>query len=371
MNIVYIANANIPSSSANSINIMKMCEALADLDNKVTLLLPEFQDAEKCVSPYEYYSVKDNFKIEKVFKYKKNHFIYNYSYAIIVVLKAMTLRPHCVITRNPLVAHIISRLGIKTLLDLHGDIKYFSNKLARKYKKNDKHQKCRNIKYVAVTNTLKNHYIKEYLIKEEDIITLPNGINEDSFSHIEQKPILTEEKLNVGYVGSFFPGKGVELIAELVKLDKKNIYNLYGANEKQLEEWKEAFNGENVNLHGFIPYWQVPAVLNSQDVLLLPNQKNVLVKGEDIGNITSPLKLFEYMASEKVIIASNIECICEIINDRNGYVVQADDAVEWKATLDEIAENREDAKKRAKQAAIDVKQYTWRQRAKKMLLFIG
>ena len=40
LNIVYIARSIIPSRTANSVNVMKMCSAFASLGHKVTLLAP-------------------------------------------------------------------------------------------------------------------------------------------------------------------------------------------------------------------------------------------------------------------------------------------------------------------------------------------
>ena len=38
MNILYISNSIIPSRTANSIHVMKMCQAFADNGHEVTLL---------------------------------------------------------------------------------------------------------------------------------------------------------------------------------------------------------------------------------------------------------------------------------------------------------------------------------------------
>ena len=69
MKIIYISKSIIPSRAANSIHVMKMCQAFADNGHKVVLLAPNLKNYyESNVDDiYEYYGVKKNFKIKKLF----------------------------------------------------------------------------------------------------------------------------------------------------------------------------------------------------------------------------------------------------------------------------------------------------------------
>ena len=67
MKILYISYSIIPSKFANSINVMKMCQAFANNGHDVTLLVPdktEFRN--KSIDVYDYYGVKKNFTIKKL-----------------------------------------------------------------------------------------------------------------------------------------------------------------------------------------------------------------------------------------------------------------------------------------------------------------
>jgi 2-oxoglutarate dehydrogenase complex dehydrogenase (E1) component-like enzyme len=61
LKIVYISRSIIPSKTANSINVMKMCEAFALLGHKVTLLAPITKKLEEkqVEDIYEFYGVKN------------------------------------------------------------------------------------------------------------------------------------------------------------------------------------------------------------------------------------------------------------------------------------------------------------------------
>jgi UDP:flavonoid glycosyltransferase YjiC (YdhE family) len=65
MKIVYISNSIIPSRTANSIHVMKMCQAFADNGHEVVLLAPDrYKEYENGVNDvYEYYGVRESFFI--------------------------------------------------------------------------------------------------------------------------------------------------------------------------------------------------------------------------------------------------------------------------------------------------------------------
>ena len=64
MNILYIANLRLPTEKAYGLQIVKMCEAFANLDLHTTLLVPSRNNQIK-KSIFEYYNVKGNFTFKK------------------------------------------------------------------------------------------------------------------------------------------------------------------------------------------------------------------------------------------------------------------------------------------------------------------
>ena len=70
MKILYISKSILPSRAANSIHVMKMCQAFANNGNEVVLLAPSIKVKESyekdVVDIYEFYGVKKNFKIKRL-----------------------------------------------------------------------------------------------------------------------------------------------------------------------------------------------------------------------------------------------------------------------------------------------------------------
>ena len=82
------------------------------------------------------------------------------------------------------------------------------------------------------------------------------------------------------------------------------------------------------------------------------------------------MKMFEYMASGKVIVSSDLPVLREILNEDNSYLVDPENITEWINVINHILQNKEEAIKKAKKAKEDVKNFTWSKRVKKILLSI-
>ena len=81
------------------------------------------------------------------------------------------------------------------------------------------------------------------------------------------------------------------------------------------------------------------------------------------------MKLFEYMALRKPILASNIKSIREVLNNKNASFFSDNDPKDLAKQIIFISRNNQT--ERIKQAFNDVKQYTWQRRAARIKQFIS
>ena len=90
MKILYMSKSIIPSRTANSIHVIKMCQAFADNGHEVVLLAPDVKGQyERDVDDiYEYYGVRKNFEIKKLWHpdIKVGAFLYTLAIFFIYVL---------------------------------------------------------------------------------------------------------------------------------------------------------------------------------------------------------------------------------------------------------------------------------------------
>jgi glycosyltransferase involved in cell wall biosynthesis len=124
----------------------------------------------------------------------------------------------------------------------------------------------------------------------------------------------------------------------------------------------------NLILTGFVPNAELPIYQAACEVLLMPYQTQVAASsGGDIGRYLSPMKLFEYLACGRAILASDLSVLQEILNPQNAVILPRDDLDAWVEALITL---RDDIPRRmalGAQARQDAEMYTWEKRASRIL----
>lgn len=179
----------------------------------------------------------------------------------------------------------------------------------------------------------------------------------------------------VVYTGSLLPGKGAEIVIALAHKCPHCHFHILGGTPADWEQTEKNGIPENIFYHGFQPPAQVRRWQTTADVLLLPNQKEVFVNRArvDIGRWTSPLKMFEYMASGVPLIASDLPVLREILRpDHNCLMVPPSDVDAWSHAIERLTADSELGRQLAANARTDiVERYNWPTRAKTILDQIG
>lgn len=365
MKTVYVARAEIPSQSANSIHVMKICEAFSELCSEFELIVPENKD-DGIQDVFDFYGVRQSFPIHRIKKKQFLKGLYRYFFAFSVFFYILRKRCDRVITRDPIVAFLAVLSHKKTVLDLHGEMAHLCGRAYRMIKL-DFFKKSRYLNIVMITESLTRYYEKKYQLDPHLVTVLPDGYTPENFTAYSELPLLQNRRMRIAYAGSFGVGRGYEIIQELAKQDSGNLYTIYGGEKEDALKVTGQNPPENILFKGFIANRDIPEALCNQDILLLPYQNTLIAKGEDTGKVMSPLKLFEYMAAGRVTIASDLQVLKEILNETNCYFAIPDDVSSWKRNIEYIAENRAEAVSKAEKAKQDVRQYTWKIRAEKML----
>jgi glycosyltransferase involved in cell wall biosynthesis len=79
------------------------------------------------------------------------------------------------------------------------------------------------------------------------------------------------------------------------------------------------------------------------------------------------MKMFEYMASERLIISSDLPVLHDVLNEKNAVLCDPENASQWQAAIERAMNNPDWARGLTKQARRDVASYTWVQRARRLL----
>ena len=198
------------------------------------------------------------------------------------------------------------------------------------------------------------------------VAVIPNGTRlqpDRKFEALHPIPPLC-----VVYAGHLYPWKGVDVLLQaLVKLEGVNATIIGGdAAEPDFQRLQDTSRsiglGSRVEFVGMVEPSRVSGLLAKGDVLVLPN-----VGAEPTVNHTSPLKLFEYMAAGKPIVASNLPSIREVLRDgENAVLVEPGNPTALTSGLRRVLEDRKLAERIASRAFDEVAEYSWDCRAERV-----
>jgi glycosyltransferase involved in cell wall biosynthesis len=395
MKIAYIVNARMPTEKAHGVHIMKMCESLGGLRpdgaTAVELIVPRRFNIEQG-DPFQYYGVPPTFKISRIpcidllplgfgnigFK------IQALSFFFFTWLYLFGRRYDLIYLREPLAGLICKNF----ILEIHfvpdqirrfvvatgaggagasdGMVGFFHRLLFMF------HRRIWNRSGMIVVTT---GFIKEEIgragVRADKIAVEPDGVDLAKFDlQIEKQAAreklgLPHDKKIIMYTGHLYDWKGVQVLAEAAgELGPECLVVFVGGTVQDVDAFIAKNGGrKNIAILGQKPHTDMPLYLKAADVLVLPNS----AKSSISKYYTSPLKLFEYMASKVPIVASDLPSIAEILNDQNSVLVLPDDAAALAKGINRVLHAEESGRAIARRAFSDVQKYTWEQRAARII----
>lgn len=375
MDLYYIADTELPSEKANAVNTVKMCEAFAE-KNRVILYAPVISG--KSLSEefiLDFYAVNIPFQIKRIKLPRIPGALLWFAARVVIdflLTKFKSRKSIFVYGRSPFALAALSVLGFRVGMDVHGQI--WNNGLARKF---------------AFRFLLMSHSTRVITFNTPELM----GVFKSQFSNSIKpslklaampngstvvKPIApflfqgSGSALRVGYLGSFLEGRGIELILQMAIAVPHMEFHLAGGSMQDIPKLKtDNVLPRNLYFYGHIPFKETYAFREGCDILIAPYQANVRVpSGENTLNYMSPIKLFEYMSSQRPIVCSDFPVIRGVLSDDTAILVTPDSLPAWQAALERLVDG-EERKARAEKAFQQFRMnYTWEIRAKKVLLLI-
>ncbi len=365
MRIVYLGNAPVASPLASSIQTMRMCEALARRGHDVTLLTIAGAAVD---DEHAHYGVAPIFSIRKVPRWNSPLWAAQFAAYAADILRRERSQIDLCYGRSAHGLRAAAWLRIPFVYELHAppasaqrallDGSLVRSRMLRRL--------------VFITAALRDEYVKRFRRIGNSVDSVVAHDSADPHAATRAPQVELPGRIGVlraGYIGHMYPGKGAEVVASLAAATPDWDFHIVGGTLADLPD-ATGSTLPNLFLHGFVPPSKVASFQNAMDVLLLPAQNRVAVNGGgDVGAWMSPLKLFEYMAAGKAIIASDLPVLREVLSDRRNCVLAGpSDLAAWQSALELL---KRDATLRAelgRTARQEVEQlYSWDKRAERVL----
>lgn len=417
MRILYLADIRFPLERANGIQSMETCHALASRGHEVTLVVRPDSHAPPR-DPFVFYGLPRipqlrieiapltgpptarrvgylTFTIGRAAGRARQDLIFTRDLGVASLLLRLPAS-----LRAPLVyeAHTIAADAAQALPDLvTGAPAAPASKLDRLARRDARVWRAAD-GYVTITAGLRDELARRFGPRPR-IAVVPDGVR--ATDHGNQATDHTDIRLNcasrlrppsplrgfgetdraddrdarpassdftVGYAGHLYPWKGVDLVIEAVAALPDTRALIVGGHEQEPDLARvKAFAAEldcasRVTFTGLIPPADVAARLRECDVLTLPNPASAISSA-----FTSPLKLFEYMASGRPIVASDLPAIREVLrHEENALLVQPGNPQALVAAIARIKEDAALGHRLAHRARLDVREFTWARRAERL-----
>lgn len=375
MKIALIGLTYLPAKRANTFQVMKMAQALVGAGHTVRLVVPAHPD--QTARPdwddlANHYGMEHEFQVDwfRVLPWMKR-----YDFGWRAYQWARSWGADVIYTRLPQSAMIASITGIPVIFEVH-DLPqgrlgptFFRLFLWGKGAK----------RLVVISNALARDLETRFSIPKRSrfMIVAPDGVDLNRYRDLplpqEARRMLADkwagkfslsvDRFTAGYTGHLYAGRGVELIFSMASRLPEMQFLLVGGEPREVSRWKDVAISQglpNIILTGFVSNTELPLFQAACDVLLMPYQKHVAASsGGDISRYLSPMKCFEYMASGRAILSSNLPVLLEALSGEIAMILPPDDLSAWISAVQALRQDPLRVAEMSEKARLHVRKFTW------------
>ncbi len=371
MKIAVITNSRIPSLTANSIQAMKMCDAMTQLGHELCVFAPAETPRAQWDDLAQHYGLIHPFHIEWQPSYKP---LKRFDFVWHAQSAAQNFKADLIYTWLPQSAVFGLWHHYPVILEMHADAAgHLGAWWLRQFWKRGGRRRL-----LVTTQALRKALERSTSMKfpSEAVQVAPNGVDLDRYEKLPQpaearRRLKYKEGPTVGFTGHFYTGRGMDLLFELARSLPHVNFLWAGGTPEAITEWRIKLNSvraSNVLLTGFIENSRLPLIQAAADILLMPYSSSISSSsGQDIAEVINPMKMFEYMAVRRAIITADLPVIREVLDDTQAVFCQPGNITAWKSAIEGLLADEKQRRLLAAEARREVEKYTWIARAQKAL----
>ena len=385
MQIKYLADARIPTEKAHGFSMTKMCSEFAARGVDVELVIPP-RSRKEHGSVFSYYDLPETFAVRQlripdayriaIIPRKLAFYLQAVLYLLAVVF-LYGLRPgkqYVVYTRHAHVAYVMS---------FFCTVYWESNDIFSEKKSAWLARIVRCVSGLIVVNEiLQQKYMETYGVPKERIVVARCAADVARFdaeqrtqSELRAALSLPTNAFIIGYIGKFHTNnqeKGVEfLVQSLGSIADTDVHLCcVGGEQKDIDRVSALAKThgveDRVHLIQHVGRADVVAYMKSFDVVAMPFPWTY-----HYAYRMSPIKMFEYMAAQRPIIATDLPTITEVLRHKeSAFIIAPNSAEEFVQAVRTLKENQDLCTRMSAQAYEDVAQFTWKRRAQRVHEYI-
>jgi glycosyltransferase involved in cell wall biosynthesis len=379
--ILYFADIRFPLERANGIQTMETCYALAERGHDVRLVVKPDTHA-PARDPFDFYGLPQSrsLVIERANAPAGAGIMQRVAYMSFALGRALGKdRATAIMTRDLGVAAALLRLPrsmrAPLVYESHGyapDVAAALPELVATAKAPSRSKLKRLAAreaqvwraaegYVTITGGLAAE-LTSRLGSRPRLAVIADGVRATAFP----SPVPTDRV--VAYAGHLYAWKGVDVLIRATALLPDTRAIIVGGHEKESDIGRLRALAAELGVNGRVIFTgqvspaEVASHLSRAAVLVLPNPASAIST-----RFTSPLKLFEYMAAGRAIVASNLPAIREVLRDNeNALLVEPGSAEALAAGIRRLLDDPTLSSRLADAALSEVPQYTWERRAERI-----
>lgn len=376
-NIKYIANVRIPTERAHGYQIMKMCESFSQNGCQVELLVPGRKN-HILEDPFIFYKIKRNYIISVIPSFDP-FFLFKFPFGLYIKIQtlifnlALFFRLIFMKNKDSFIFYTRDELLLPLLLFFSKKVIWESHALPKnKVRYSNYFKKCHRI--FTLTKKTREDLI-QLGVDEKKVFVSPDAVDLEIFDinlskdQARHEVGLAADKFIIGYAGSFKTkgmDKGILDIIKALSLIISQLQNILfvavGGTSDDIKYYTDISIKfgvhKNIVFLGKVDQNMLATYLKAFDILLMPFPFN-----QHYAYYMSPLKMFEYMAANRPIIASDLPSVREVLNEKNAFFCKPDDPKDLAEKILGLAEEPILRDRLSAQSYYDVRNYTWVRRA--------
>ncbi len=391
--LLYISLMRLPTEKAHGLQIMENCDAFAATGCEVTLWVARrwnTRELRKADDPFAYYGLRPTFTIRRIpcidiFPLfppdgpgaRLAFYALLLSYALVSALLLLFTRADIYYSRDELILALLTRLKAKRKIAYEAHL-FASSKRGAALQR---YVAAGVGSVIAITEPLREDLIAERNADQDRTLAAHDGFRRERFSTLldsveaRRNSVVPDSAFVVGYAGRLHMiglDKGLgNLIEALARVDGAHLLLLGGPAdlvESLRGRWLQlGLDAECFHYVGQAPPSEVVQHLRMMDVCAMPHPART-----QFAYYTSPLKLFEYMAAGRAIVASDLPAWSDVVSDgETALLLPPEDSAAWAEALERLRDDpelRRQLGRRARERALA--DYTWEARAQKILAHI-